>query len=169
MAQHKYPLFIAFQQGYARRNSNYFSRDWEEFQKEYEHLFKKKTASSGVESAGVWIRATERLPVPGIYNAQYNGDHIIFHLHDGGFRIILYDGRINDAPQLNLIKWLDESQSTIAPSSMESDIAIGFVKWISVRYESSDTFTNKWYDPEGNYFTTEELHDLYLESLNKKL
>lgn len=56
-----------------------------------------------------WVKASEQLPSVGIYNALYNGDHIIFQVHDGGFRVINYHGEKNDSPKLNLIKWLDES------------------------------------------------------------
>lgn len=39
MEEKNSPLFIAFQQGYARRNSCHASRDWDEFKKEYSYLF----------------------------------------------------------------------------------------------------------------------------------
>jgi hypothetical protein len=56
-----------------------------------------------------WVRASERLPSVGIYHALYNGDHILFQVHDGGFRAIFYDGSLFDVPKLNILKWLDES------------------------------------------------------------
>lgn len=57
------------------------------------------------------IKASEHLPSVGIYHAFYNGDHVIFQVHDGGFRVINYHGEKDDAPKLYLIKWLDESNS----------------------------------------------------------
>jgi hypothetical protein len=60
-----------------------------------------------------YIRADKQLPPVGIYHALYNGDHIIFQVHDGGFRTINYHGEKCDNPKLNLVKWLPESQAPI--------------------------------------------------------
>lgn len=79
------------------------------------------SAPSG-QIAGVWMKASASLPPVGIYNALYNGDHIIFQVHDGGFRIIFYDKGFNDLPNLNLIKWLDESVSSIPAGSKEREL-----------------------------------------------
>lgn len=65
-------------------------------------------------SAGVWVKASERLPKVGIYNALYNGDHVIFQVHDGGFRVINYHGEKNDSPKLFLIRYLDDSAASPA-------------------------------------------------------
>ena len=56
------------------------------------------------------IKASEKIPPVGIYHAFYNGDHILFQVHDGGFRAIFYDGSFSDAPNLNLVKWIDETK-----------------------------------------------------------
>jgi len=56
------------------------------------------------------IKASDELPGVGIYNCLYNGDHCIFQVHDGGFRIINYHGEKEDAPKLNLVKWLKEDE-----------------------------------------------------------
>lgn len=72
-----------------------------------------KSALSSVSESNVggmrWVKASERLPQVGVYNALYNGDHVIFQLHDGGFRIVFYDGSVFDEPKLSVLKWLDES------------------------------------------------------------
>jgi hypothetical protein len=56
-----------------------------------------------------WVKASERLPPVGIYCALYNGDHVVLQVHDGGFRIVFYNGELEDVPKISLIKWLDES------------------------------------------------------------
>jgi hypothetical protein len=55
-----------------------------------------------------WVKTSERIPPVGIYFAKYNGDHALFQVHDGGFRIILYDGKLIDLPMMLYVKWLDE-------------------------------------------------------------
>lgn len=73
-------------------------------------------------SAGVWVKASEQLPKVGIYNALYNGDHVIFQVHDGGFRVINYHGEKNDSPKLFLIRYLDDSAATPAGDGLPPDL-----------------------------------------------
>lgn len=62
-----------------------------------------------LRSAPNWIRASDQIPPIGVYNALFNGDHAILQVHDGGFRIILYDGSFIDRPTMNCVKWLKEN------------------------------------------------------------
>jgi len=59
-----------------------------------------------------WIHAHKSIPPVGIYNALFNGDPAILQVHDGGFRIILFDGSFIDRPSMFLVKWLDESDES---------------------------------------------------------
>lgn len=67
-------------------------------------------------------RASKNIPPVGIYHALYNGDHVIFQVHDGGFRVINYHGERDDAPKLNLVKWIDEAalSQPVAPQGEEA-------------------------------------------------
>lgn len=55
-----------------------------------------------------YVRFNDQPAKVGIYHALYNGDHVIFQVHDGGFRVINYHGERNDSPALHLIKYLNE-------------------------------------------------------------
>lgn len=63
--------------------------------------------------------AREKIPTVGIYHAFYNGDHVLFQVHDGGFRVINYHGEKDDAPKLNVIKWIDETPVKEAEKNLE--------------------------------------------------
>lgn len=55
-----------------------------------------------------WIKASDKIPPFGIYNAQYGVYHVLFQVHEGGVRIINYRGENNDSPMLHLVKYLEE-------------------------------------------------------------
>lgn len=66
------------------------------------------------------IRASEQLPPPGIHHCYYNGDHCLFQVHDGGFRVINYHGEKDDSPKLNLVKWIPESPTPVSEDVKEA-------------------------------------------------
>lgn len=125
----------------------------------FRELMKKELAD--VESAGVWKKATEGC-FPNTEGSYYLREPLPF----GGY----HKWSTYVVPNaINILlwreekwEWLDESQSAAAPSLKEREMAISFLD--NIKDYERESGNQICYDER----TSEELFDLYLESLNKK-
>jgi len=122
-------------------------------------------AAASTTQGAAWVNASERLPEPfNVVPCKYTPDspdpRRDTELHWG---FVSKEGKWDCEWQNHQIEWLDES----APSKED---AVGFLEWATfkyVHYFDDNTQCWSWVNDGENYYTTEQLYDLFKQT-NKK-